>query len=30
MLATILIGFGVGVVSSIVGNVIYEKFFKKQ
>ena len=30
MLTSILVGFGVGVVSSIVGNFIYDKFFKKQ
>ena len=30
MLTTILVGFGVGVAASIVGNFIYDKFFKKQ
>ena len=30
MLTSILVGFGVGIVSSIIVNAIYEKFFKKQ
>ena len=30
MLMSVLVGFGVGVVASIVGNYIYDKYIKKQ